>query len=279
LLEQLGLLYEGLEHEDQAQETWERILEVAPEHPMAREQLSIRLTHQAYDHERIEQYDEAEALYMQAIEHAPQDTDIKLDLADMYHVRGTYDDAARVVNEVLAQSPNDPQVIEAVIRFWVSHDESAQADELLEQAQGAPEERAGLYALVGMSYCQAGQEGKCTALIQQAVQIGQVPYITAVQVAHTLLKSDLYPPAVTLLEQSLHELPGEPIASLLLATAFAMQGHQGRSREVLRRARIAARQMGDREALPMLEEMGAMLHSEPELILALFDLMGLLHEI
>lgn len=279
LLEQLGLLYQKLEQEKQAQATWERVLKVAPEHPMAREQMAIRLTHRAWNHENVEQYDEAEALYLQALEYAPQDMGIKLDLADMYHVRGTHDEAARVIDEILAQSPNDPQVIESVICFWVSHDASTRADALLEQAQGDPDERAGLYALVGMSYCQAEQEQKCAALIQQAVQIGQVPHLTALQVSHTLLKHDLVSPAVTLLEQCLHEFPGEPVASLLLATAFAMEGQQGRAREVFRRARIAARQMGDREALPMLDEMESTVNSEPGLVLALLDLMGIIHEI
>jgi hypothetical protein len=78
-----------------------------------------------------------------------------------------------------------------------------------------------------------------------------------------------------LLEQRLYELPGEPIASLLLATAFALQGNRGRSREVIRRARIASRQIGDRESVSMLQDMESMINTEPAALLVLFELMGL----
>ena len=279
LLQALGLLYEEQGQKERAQEIWEQILSIAPEHPIAREHMAKRLTRQAWALESAEHFDEAQALYMRAIEYAPQDTDIKLDLADMYHVSGDQDEVTRVIEEILAQSSNDPQVIEAVIRFWVSHDASERADALLQQAQGTPEERADLYAVVGMGYCQADDQDKCEALIRQAVQIGQVPHLTAVRVAHALLQDDAYPPAVMLLEQCLYEWPGEPMASLLLATAFALQGNQGRSREVLRKARIVARQMGDRESVSMLESMESLVSSEPAAMLTLLELMGILDEI
>ncbi len=279
LLQALGLLYEEQEQGKQAQETWAQLLKIAPDHPIAREHMANRFTQQAWDLERKGHFGKARALYMRAIEYAPQDTSIKLDLADMHHQRGEQDEVTRLVEEILAQSPNSPQVIEAIIRFWVSHDESERADSLLRQAQGSPEERAELYAIVGMGYGQVDQEEKCEALIRQAVQIGQVPHLTTMRVAFALLQNDVYTPAVILLEQSLYELPGEPIASLLLATALALQGKQGRSRQVLKDARYVSRRMGDREAVSMLDDLESMIKSDPAAMLALLELLGLIDEI
>ena len=130
-----------------------------------------------------------------------------------------------------------------------------------------------------MGYSQTDQAEKCEILIRQAVQIGQVPHLTAVRAALALLQNGIYAPVVLLLEQSLYELPGETIASLLLATGLALQGKQGRTRQVLKEARYISRQIGDREAVSMLEDFESMIKSEPAVMLALLEVIGLIDEI
>ena len=274
LLQALGLLYEEQHRGTQAQEVWEQLLEVAPDHPIARDNMADHLARRAWSLEEGGKFDQARVHYERAIEYAPQNVGLKLDLADLYYQYDKRDEAIHLVEEAMARSPNDPSVLDAVVRFWISHDEIQQADGLLQEAEGSSEGRAGLCATVGMAYCLAGQEEKGEALILQAVRIGTVPHLTAIKVAVTLLRQEMYALAVTLLEQCLYEFPGEPVASIALTTAYVLQGKRGRARQVMKEARYIARQMSDRESASMLEDMEDVIKSAPASALALLELIG-----
>ena len=272
LLQPLALLYEERGQGRKAMETWERALQSSPDHPLIRERLADHLTQQGGLAARRGHLDQAQSLYDQALEHAPEDVNIKFGLADIYCRRHRTKDAMRLIDEILEYSPDNPALLSSVIHFWLTKGEDERADALLQRAEGWNSERqATFYAMVGMVYYDFDWPEQGERLLRQAVQTGPIPSSVVVQAATLLLQRRAYSVAVPLLEQALEFDPADPPLSLLLALAYTLQGKRSRARRIIGEARRVAQQIGDYESIPMLDEMSQAMKQNPYAVLSMLS--------
>lgn len=214
-------------------------------------------------------------LYQQALEYAPQDNEIKFDLADLYQRSYHIDKAVHLIDEILEQNPNSSTFLGDAVRFWLTNGENERADSLLQRADGwDPEQRVILYVSVGAECYQLDRPEQGERLLQWAFRAGadQVPPSIVIPAAMLLLHKEEYRMTVRLLKkQTPSRHPDEYMVGLLLALAHTFLGERKQARRVIGKARHAAQQNKDAEFVFMLQELSYMMKKNPDGALKMLD--------
>ncbi|MCP4602089.1 MAG: tetratricopeptide repeat protein [Proteobacteria bacterium] len=212
-------------------------------------------------------------LYQQALEYAPQDNEIKFDLADLYQRSYHTDKASSLINEILKQNSNNYTLLSKAVRFWLTNGEDERANSLLQRADGwDSDQRATLYVSVGAECYRAKQAERGERLLEQALGIGQAHPTAVIPAVMLLLHEEEYRLAIRLLKQTQkHPPPDKYMTSLLLALAYTFLGNHKQARQIMGKARHVAQQNKDSRFVFLLRELSRIMKKEPDEVLEILD--------
>ena len=253
LLDRLGQAQWGRKDLLAAVATWQRILEIDPQHVGARQQIARYYRDWGESLFEWARYQQARTYYEKALGYTPQDGVLHVLVGECYLYTGDADPARQHFQHAFEVDPTNLTAYFYAIRAWLSEEEWAEAEALLDLAATHQSIPPGFYLDLAESCVERGEYDLCRELLERAESQSTDDAVSMLGISNIFMAMRDEQRAVACVRRALEIDPNNGVAHVLLATVYAAKSQMRDARDHWRRAERIARDTDDTALQTMIE--------------------------
>jgi len=182
------------------------------------------LYYRGFAYNQMGDLDASETFYLEALESAPENTDLVLGLAQTYLDAERYDEAERAFADVLAKKPEDATALTAMGYLAILAGDAAGARDYLERAVEADPGAAAAYGYFGLVLMQEEDYAGAQARLEKAVALDPANVTANYNLASIYFMNEDYASAAEHYYAVVSRVPDDHQARYYLALSFEALG-------------------------------------------------------
>jgi len=241
---------------------WERVLELEPDNPAARQLLADFYQDQADYHLGWGEYGRAAEMYQRALEYQPKNGRILAALGGCHLRMGQQAVARNYFEQALAAAPDDLNVYDQIIQAWLSVDEHDQAWEVMKSAEAAVETIPCEFYINQAYHCVHQSSDLARQWLERAIEKATPDEPVLMIISEMAVTVRAWEIAREYLERAIAEGQYQEQAHLMLGIVDAQEGNLGAAKKHWAEAERIARKEHDEDMLERVQ-MARLLFSGP----------------